>query len=92
MSVALLGTQNFADAPIQEGDAGLILRKNGDFQIFNTHASIDPENLTDRQREHGDILRAFSLALQIPNVMELLKAMSNDPAIIGATIEKGSMH
>ncbi len=82
--MALINSENLADKPIEPGDAGLILRKNGDFQIFTTHEiKLDPANLTDRQIEQGQILMAFAVALQIPRIMELLVQMSNDPDIVG---------
>ncbi len=82
--MALINSENLANKPIEPGDAGIILRKDGGFQIFTTHEiKLDPANLTERQIEQGQILMAFAVALQIPNVMELLVKMANDPDIVG---------
>lgn len=69
--------------PIEEGDAGVILRKNGEYQFFSTHDQIDPKNLTDRQYEQAMILQAFAVALKFPEVMEALAKMALDPKIAG---------
>ncbi len=82
--MALINLKNIVAEPIQQGDAGIILRKNGDFQIFSTHGDeLDPNNMTERQIEQGKILMAFATAMQIPRVMELLIEMSLDPDIVG---------
>lgn len=88
--MSLLNQSNLVATPVQEGDAGLILRKDGSWQIFNCHANMDPEKLTDRQREQGETLLAFAVALQLPEIMDILKKMANDPAIVGdAVIDYG---
>lgn len=77
--------------PINEGDAGIVLPKEGDFYVFSTGA-IDPENMTDRQIEQGRVLLAFSVALKIPRIMEVLFRMSEDPVIAGSVIDLGTTH
>lgn len=91
--MALLNQGNIATTPISEGDAGLVLKKDGSFQIFNTHADIDPTNMSPRQIEQTETLMAFAVALQHPEIMTILKQMSQDPAIVGDKIlDYGSQH
>lgn len=91
--MSLITAANLATQPIQEGDAGLILRKDGNFHIFNCHATIDVDNLTPRQIEQVEILQAFAVALKHPQVMEVLKTMSNDPRIVGdSVLDVGTQH
>jgi hypothetical protein len=89
---ALISAANLVSQPIGEGDAGIILRKDGSFQIFNTHENIDSENLTERQVQQGEILMAFAVAMQIPDVMKLLVNISKDPEVISTTINTGTLN
>jgi hypothetical protein len=91
--MALLNIGNIASQPISEGDAGIVLKKDGSFQIFNTHAAVDPSNMTERQIEQTETLMAFAVALQIPEIMTILKQMSHDPNVVGDKIlNYGSQH
>ena len=72
--------------PIEEGDAGVVLTKNGKFFVFNTHDNFDPSNMTERQIEQGKMIQALSVALQIPQIMDVLLQMASDPNIVGDTI------
>ena len=88
----LISQAQIVATPIGEGDAGIILRADGSFQIFNCHSDLDPQNLTERQIEQGETLQALSVALQIPQVMEVLLRMASDPAIVGDTVDVGPKH
>ena len=78
-------------SPIQEGDAGIVLKPDGSFQVFTT-GQIDPKNLTEAQIQQGEKLVALSLALKIPAVMDILVQMVNDPAITSNPIEVEVKH
>ena len=67
---------------INEGDAGLILGKDGKFFIFNTHAKIDVANMTEIQAAQADILEAFTVAMSIPAILQTLIQMAKDPAVV----------
>lgn len=84
--MALVRIGNLMTYPIQEGDAGVILRRDGSYHFFNTHAGLDGANLTARQLEQAETLLAFAVALEHPAIMELLKNMASDPAITGGSI------
>jgi hypothetical protein len=86
---ALINQKNLALPTLEEGDAGIILKKNGEFLLWNTHAAIDPENLTERQAEQARILAAFTAALRIPEIMAVLLDVASDPHIFGSTIDVG---
>lgn len=91
MNHALLKAENLVSAPIEDGDAGFILKPNGEFKIFSTGA-IDAENMTDAQRAQGDKLLALACAVAIPEVMAMLIQMSRDPAIVGKGIDIGRVN
>jgi len=89
---ALLEVENILSRPIEAGDAGIVLKREGGFSVFST-GEIDPAALTPRQVEQGQILQALSVALQIPAIMHLLVTMANDPKIVGDKILNiASMH
>lgn len=67
--------------PIQPGDTGIVIGDDGKFFIFNTHEHIDPVNPTEMQEAHGEAIDALAAALQIPQVMDMLKKLAVDPAI-----------
>lgn len=85
MTVSLIDLGNLLDTPIQEGDAGIVLKPDGTFRIFTT-GEIDGENLTSAQHEQGRKLIALSLALKHEQIMDVLYAMSEDPRIVGEGI------
>ncbi|TXN08939.1 hypothetical protein FV222_00265 [Methylobacterium sp. WL103] len=86
MTKPLLTLDNLVSAPIEEGDAGFILKPNGEFKIFSTGA-INAENMTAAQRAQGEKLLALACAVAIPEVMNMLIQMSRDPAIVGDGID-----
>jgi hypothetical protein len=69
--------------PIEEGDAGLVLTKGGKFFVFSSHKIDVNADLTPRQLEHAQIISAFTVALQIPQIMQVLIDLSNDPEVVG---------
>lgn len=73
---------DFDRAPISEGDAGIILKADGSFQVFTT-GHIDPKAMTSIQLDQGKTLMAFTLALRIPQIMDLLVDLANQPDIAG---------
>jgi hypothetical protein len=58
----MLKLENIVSAPIEEGDAGIILKPDGSFKVFSTGA-IDPKHLTNGQVDQGTKLIALSVAL-----------------------------
>jgi hypothetical protein len=68
--VPIIERENVQKPTIAEGDAGIILKADGTFRIFNTIA--DPTNLTPAQRELGQKLLALATALQDPVILDLL--------------------
>lgn len=85
---SLLGQSQLQSSPIEEGDAGIVLKADGTFRVFST-GKIDPNNMTEAQLEQGEKLVALSLALSLPDVMNMLKQMANDPAIVGNVVDLG---
>lgn len=68
--------------PIQEGDCGVILRKEGGFDLFST-GSVDPDQLTVIQMEHGLIMTALAILLRAPETRTMLIKLASDPEIVG---------
>lgn len=91
MHPSLLKRENLPNSPIEEGDAGVVLKRDGTFQLFNTHKNLDPNNLTPRQIEQGRTLAAFAAALQIPAIMDKLYELSEDPALFEVTLNVGKL-
>jgi len=91
--MGLINVGNIIDNPIQEGDAGIVFRRDGGFQVFNTHQDIDEDNLTDVQLYQAETLMALAVALHNPKIMEILKQMSVDPKVVGDDpLQIGALH
>ena len=86
---AVLTEKNFANAPIQEGDAGLILKPDGTFQIFTT-GEIDPKGLTDVQMDQAIRLNCLALALTSEEIMEMLIRIVESEEMDGKRIQIGN--
>jgi hypothetical protein len=68
--VAIITRENVQAPQITEGDAGIILKKDGTFRVFNTIA--DPSNPTPAQRDQGRRLIALAAVLKDPVILDLL--------------------
>jgi hypothetical protein len=86
---SLLKLENMVSAPIQEGDAGVILKPDGTFKVFSTGVKGE---LTPAQHEQGRKLLAIAVALQHPEIMDILHRMAADPAIVGDGVDLGGAH
>ncbi|AMB48323.1 hypothetical protein [Methylobacterium sp. AMS5] len=82
MTKALLTADDFVSAPIEEGDAGVILKEDGTFKVFST-AKLGADGLTEAQQKQGTLLMALAVALKNPTIMETLITMSRDPRVVG---------
>lgn len=67
---------------IDDGDVGVVITSDKKFFVFNAHSVFDPTSLSETQLEQGRILEALTLAIRFPQVMDVLKRMANDPAIV----------
>lgn len=83
---ALLTPSNLIDRPIEDGDCGVILRKDGSFQIFSTGV-INPNEMTGRQEEQGALLIAIAVCLNLPELKKNMLKLASDPGIL-AQLEK----
>jgi hypothetical protein len=77
----LFKPSNIIDKPIETGDCGVILRKDGSFQIFST-GEIDPNNLTDRQVEQSTLLMAITICFNLPELKQSLIKLATDPGVL----------
>lgn len=68
--MAIIERENVQTPTVEEGDAGIILKADGTFRVFNTFK--DPTNLTPAQREVGKKLIALAAALHDQTILDLL--------------------
>ena len=73
----LINPSNFIKNPIQDGDCGVVLRADGNFEIFST-GIINPDELTPVQLEQGIIMTAIALCLENPKLRESLIKLATD--------------
>ncbi len=90
--MSLLTLDHVTNQPLTAGDAGIILKEDGTFRIFNLHENIDPQNVTDTQKMQMKKLMALAVALQVPQVMDLLYECASDPEIVGSVLDLGQKH
>lgn len=84
---ALLTQSHLLEAPIGEGDCGIVFKPDGSFHVFSTGAvgtNTDPV-LLDNMRK----IMAFALALQVPPLMQILLDVLEDEAIVGTVLDIG---
>jgi hypothetical protein len=71
-----LQKENVSLSPIQEGDAGIVLKKDGSFQIFTTGDVSG--SLTTEQQVQSTRLMALVVALSTPSIMDSLIEASSE--------------
>jgi len=89
---ALLDQSNVTLPQFEEGDAGIILKANGSFVVWNTHKNINPETMTEKELWQGKALMAFAAALKIPQIMDVLMQVATDPQVFDQVISTGVKH
>lgn len=71
------------DPKVYKGDAGVILRADGNFQIFTiTDGPITPETMTDVQKWQGAVLMAFALLMNAPTVMDAVNVAGDGLKVV----------
>jgi hypothetical protein len=68
----MLTLENILSAPIADGDAGLVLKLNGEFKVFSTTPLDGEGDMTDEQFIQTRKLQALSLVLSSPELMDQL--------------------
>jgi hypothetical protein len=81
--------QTKTTSPITDGDAGIVIKANGEVCMFNTFGVTRREDFTPQQLETGARLVALMVALRTPQIMAILEQMAQDPDIVG---EGGIQH
>jgi hypothetical protein len=87
---ALINVTNLAIPKFEPDQAGIILKADGSFLIWNTFKN--PSNPTELQTQQMSQLLGFSAALQLPAVMDVLLIVANDPEIFEQTLNTGVPH
>ncbi|MCK1534204.1 MULTISPECIES: hypothetical protein [unclassified Bradyrhizobium] len=75
---AIITRENVQPPVVEEGDAGIIIKADGTFRVFNTIA--DPANATPEQIELGRKLLALAAVLKDP---EILGMLMNNAGVFG---------
>jgi hypothetical protein len=88
MPAALFEQTNLAIPKFEKGEAGIIIKANGEFVVWNTFEN--PSNPTEAQLETARKLAGLAAALQLPQVMDVLLQVANDPTIFSAGINTDS--
>lgn len=89
---ALTDPANLALPKFEDGDAGIILKADGTFLLWNTYKDLNPANMTERQLEQGKVLMAFAAALKLPQIMDVLLQIASDPAIFDNIVDSSVAH
>jgi hypothetical protein len=79
-TVELIGNENLQPPEIMEGDAGVVLKLDGTFRIFQTSV-IDADNMTERQIEQGNQILGIAAALRVPELMATLIDAAKNPEL-----------
>lgn len=67
------------NAPIAVGDAGLVIRQNGEIHIFTTASyDPDPDKLTDEQIVQGRLLQIFTVVAKSEELQEQIGKIVDD--------------
>ncbi len=61
--MAELKLEHIVSSPIEEGDAGIVIKSTGAIKVFTT-GHIDPKNLTEAQLIQGEKLRVIIQVLE----------------------------
>lgn len=80
----LLDQSDIIKSPIRSGDCGIILRKEGGFEIFSVGIKSQAD-LNDQQLENGTLLTAIAICLKHEDLRKTLLQMATDPRIVGET-------
>ncbi|WP_349601163.1 hypothetical protein [Azospirillum argentinense] len=92
---ALLTQTALLATPIEEGDAGVVIKADGSFKIFSAAdlAACDPETITDAQVLQARKVKALCLALSSDQVMEqLMDAVDRIEEAGGEIVAVGQSH
>ena len=68
--------------PIQPGDCGVVLRKEGGFDIFSVGFTVDTQ-MTEAQLENAELLTAIAICLKYPELRNTLLKLATDPEVVG---------
>lgn len=78
----LLDQTDIIKSPIRSGDCGVILRKEGGFEIFSVGIK-SADDLSEQQLENGTLLAAIAICLKHEDLKSTLIRMATDPKIVG---------
>lgn len=67
---------------IEQGDCGIILRKNGGFDLFAAGVTAETV-LMPQQEENGILLTAITICLKFPKMRNMMMRVGTDPEIVG---------
>jgi hypothetical protein len=81
---AVIDQTNMAIPKFEKGDAGIILKANGEFVVWNTFEN--PAAPDEAQLETARKLMGLAAALRLPQVMDVLLQVASDPTIFSQPV------
>lgn len=70
------------DVPTAVGNAGVFIKPDGSVRMFQAFEAETEDDFTTEQIETGKKLVALTVALRVPQIMDILLQMANDPDIV----------
>jgi hypothetical protein len=87
---ALIDQTNLTFPKFEDNEAGITLKADGTFIIWSTFK--DPSHPTEQQIKQMESLTAFAAALKLPQIMDVLVRVANDPVIFDTITDTGPKH
>ncbi|WP_062120373.1 hypothetical protein [Aureimonas sp. AU40] len=95
---AILSPENLPhDADLLvKGDAGIIIKEDGSFRAFSISGGepVDPATMSEGKKRQGAIMLALSLAVQTPEILNMLLDLLSDPEVANQAkvVDYGTAH
>jgi hypothetical protein len=82
--VQILNSDNVTPS-FDEGDCGILLKADGKgFQLFNLAKDLTVENMTELQKNNGELLIALAMVVQNDKLREMVLRLTRD--VMGDTV------
>jgi hypothetical protein len=88
--LSLLNRDQITNSRITDSDAGIILKQDGTFTVFNSH--VLGGEVTAAQSEQMKKVMALAFALQTPEIMDMLYSSAADVAQAEGVVDLGKRH
>lgn len=89
--MSLLTLDQVTNQPLASTDAGIVLKEDGTFRVFNLHKDIDPNNITEAQGAQMRKIMALTFVLQTPELLDQLYDAAAQVAAVTGTVDFGQL-